>query len=223
MQPATALVRSPDSSPVSAPRHQFRFRLLPLGLFTGLFEPEVLREAIREGCADGYRLVRRELTVEPRRILFFLQALALGLVFRRTSGAEESEHDWRVAIYKTRLLTKTADPKALEKTLNDAAKSGFELHFAIKFPTRFLLFFPRESYVFLFRRPVDNQTRTFQYSVSQTPYRFFTRTIENERYEADLNARGAQGEQLKISFRDERRVFGALVQPTALAIFERQG
>lgn len=224
MLPASPLAALSDSSALAgadATRHAFRFRLFPLGLFTGLFEPEVLREAIREGCEGGFRILRREFTVEPRRVLFFLAALGFGMIFRRNESAPEPEYDWRVAIYKTRLLTKTVDVDTLQRTLNDATRGGFELHYALKFPTRFLFLFPRESYLFVFRRPIAGEQKTYSYEVQQTPYRFFTRTIDAEQYESNLNRAGQEGAQLKVTFRDERRLFGFIVQPTAIALFER--
>lgn len=221
MQAAPQLVE-PRSEVAPDARHAFRFRLFPLGLLTGLFDPEQLREQIREGCEGGYRLIRREFSIEPRRVLFFLAALGFGLIFRKTEGVSEPEHDWRVAIYKTRLFTRTADVKAMAKVLNEAALGGFELHFAVKFPTRFLLIFPRESYVFILRKPIAGAQRQYSYEVNQTPYRFFTRTIDPQLYEADLNRSGSEGSQIKISFRDERRLFGIFVQPTAITVFERK-
>jgi hypothetical protein len=201
-------------------RLQFRFRLFPLGVFTGMFDPQQLVELIREGCEGGHRLIRREFTLEPRRILLILHALSFGMVFRRDAQKPEPEHDYRVAIYKTRFFTKTVNTNDLTQVLNRAAESGFELYHALKYPTRFLFFFPRESYIFIFRRPFAGQPRPLNYIVHQTPYRFFSRTMDPQIYEQDLNRLGSTG-QIKITFRDERRVLGIFRQPTAVAIFEQ--
>lgn len=207
----------------SSPRAQnaFRFRLFPLGLITGLFDTDQLVETIREGCENGYRLIRREFSIEKRRVMFFLGALGFGLMFRKSEGVSEPEYDWKVAIYKTRFFTKTVNTEELESTLNEVAAHGFELHFAVKFPTRLLFFFPRESYVFVFRKPFAGASKRYRYVAHQTPYRFFTRTLDAATYEADLNRLGETG-QIKCTFRDERRVFGAFVQPTAVAVFEQE-
>ncbi|WNG60236.1 hypothetical protein F0U59_40135 [Archangium gephyra] len=215
---AASLARPPAAAPVQ--RLQFRFRLFPLGLITGMFDPQLLVELIREGCESGHRLIRREFTLEPRRVLLILQALSFGLVFRRDAQKPEPEHDYRVAIYKTRFFTKTVNTEDLARVLNQTAEGGFELYHALKYPTRFLFFFPRESYIFIFRRPFAGQPRQTNYIVHQTPYRFFSRTMDPQVYESDLNTLGRTG-QIKITFRDERRVLGLFRQPTAVAIFEQ--
>jgi hypothetical protein len=56
--------------------------------------------------------------------------------------------------------------------------------------------------------------------VHQTPYRFFSRTLDPVQYEADLNKYAASS-TLKVSFRDERRIFKVIVQPTVVAIWEQ--
>ncbi|MFN7132264.1 MAG: hypothetical protein ACK4N5_09280 [Myxococcales bacterium] len=218
----SSLARAPRETPASAGTYAFRFKLFPLGLITGMFDVDLLKEAIREGCENGYKLLRREFTLETRRVLFFLGALGFGLMFRKDEAAPENEYDWRVTLYKTRFFTRTVDLEALTRTLNEAASGGFELHFAIKYPTRFLFFFPRESYVFVFRKPFADAGVQYRYSVAQTPYRFFTRTLDASAYEADLNRQGGQGGLFKVSFRDERRVFGMFRQPTAVTVFEHQ-
>ncbi len=222
MAPQDSLARaSVDSPPSSDTQYAFRFKLFPLGLITGLFDTDQLREAIREGCESGYRILRREFTIEKRRVLFFLSALGFGLMFRKDLSDPSPEYDWRVAIYKTRFFTRTVDTLELQRVLNDAAQGGFELHFAIKFPTRFLFLFQRESYVFVFRKPFAGPQESYRYQVAQTPYRFFTRTIDNQAYESDLNRLGQSG-QFKVSFRDERRVYGLFRQPTAVTVFEQR-
>lgn len=201
--------------------HKYRFRLFPLGVLTGLFEPNALVEAVREGCRDGFRLIRREFTIEPRRFLFFFPVLAFGLVFRREEARPDAEFDYRVALYKTRFFTRTVDTRALERTLNEAAQDGYELFHAVKFPTRLLWIFPRESYTFVFRKAYAGPATAYAYRVFQTPYRFFSRTVDPDLYERDLNAAGQEG-LLKITFRDERRLFGMFVQPTIVGIAEKQ-
>lgn len=198
----------------------YRFRLFPLGIFTGLFKPEALGEAIREGCRDGFRPVRREVTLEMRRFLFFFPVLAFGLVFRREEASADVEHDWRVSTYCTRFFTRTVDTKAMERALNATAADGFELFLGVKHPTRLLWIFPRESYTFVFRKAYSASMNSFEYCVFQTPYRFFTRTIDPDLYERDLNSIGASG-PLKVTFRDERRIFGVFRQPTVVGVAER--
>lgn len=199
--------------------HKYRFHMFPLGIFTGLFDPAVLGEAIREGCRDGFRLVRREFTMEPRRFLLFFPVLAFGIVFRREEANPDPEFDYRVGIYKTRFFTRTVDTKAMERMLNDAASGGYELFHALKFPTRLLWILPRESYTFIFRKPYAGPAASLRYNVFQTPYRFFTRTVDPDLYTRDLNQAGQDG-VLKLTFRDERRVFGVFVQPTIVGIAE---
>ncbi len=197
----------------------FRFRMFPLGFFTGLFNPDLLVEMLRDGCRDGYRILRREFTIEKRRVLFFFPALAFGIVFRREEKAPDVEHDYRVAAYKTRFFTRTVNPQELAATLNAAASGGYELLMGVKYPTRFLAIFPRESYTFIFRKPFAGAAKQVAYKVFQTPYRFFTRTLDAEVYEADLQRVGREG-QLKVTFRDERRLFGLFRQPTVVGIAE---
>jgi hypothetical protein len=197
---------------------EYRFRLFRLGFLTGLFNCEELEESIREGASGGFRMVRREFTLEPRRILFFLTAPAFGLVFQRQKGAEEPDYDWKIGTYQTRFFTKTIDTAAAESVLNAAALDGFELFFAMKYPCRLLFLFPREAYFFVFRRKRGASSQ-YAYSVHQTPYRFFTKTIDSERYEDELNQQGGE-RQLKLTFRDERRLLGLFRQPTAVSIWE---
>jgi hypothetical protein len=197
----------------------FRYRLFPLGFFTTLFNPDLLIETLREGCRNGYRIVRREFSIERRRVLFFFPALAFGILFRRDEKAPDVEHDYRVALYKTRFFTRTVDPEALAAILNAAASDGYELYMGIKYPTRFLGIFPRESYTFIFRKPFAGTVRQFAYKVFQSPYRFFTRTLDPVAYEQDLQRIGQEG-QLKITFRDERRLLGIFRQPTVVGIAE---
>ena len=217
--PGHAAAPRPPAGLAPVQGHQFRVRLFPLGLLTGMFDPDRLVELIREGAEGGYRLVRREFTIEPRRVLLFLQALAFGLVFRRDGGKSEPEFDYRVAIYKTRFFTKTVNTEELAKTINGASQGGFELYYGIKYPTRFLFFFPRESYIFVFRKPFAGQAPNRSYVVHQTPYRFFSRTMDPQVYEHDLNTLGTRG-QIKVTFRDERRILGIFNQPTAVSVFE---
>ena len=106
----------------------------------------------------------------------------------------------------------------MQKVLNTAAQDGFELFFAMKYPCRFLLVFPRESYFFVFRRKRGDSTQ-YTYNVHQTPYRFFTKTIDSDQYESELNEQG-QKRQLKITFRDERRILGMFKQPTVVSLWE---
>ncbi len=71
----------------------------------------------------------------------------------------------------------------------------------------------------MFRRHVDGQGQQYNYLINQTPYHFFTPEIKPEQYQYDLNAWG-QSRQLKITYRDERRIFGFIGQPTAVSIWE---
>ncbi len=189
---------------------------------TGLFKPQALLAAITEGTRGGFRLLRREFTIEPRRLLFIFTAPSFGMVFQRDDKNPEPEQEWALSTYKTRLLTRTADVKAMNAAINKGASGGYELFFALKYPCRFLLFFPRECYFFLFRKAVGESGHRFQYSVEQMPYRFFTKTINELGYQQQLNDEGSDS-QLKITFRDERRLLGLFKQPTALSIWERAG
>lgn len=199
----------------------FKFRLFPLGFFTGLFNPDALLEVIRDGCQDGYRLVRHEFSFELRRIFVLLAAGAFGMVFKKDANKPELEYDYRIATYSTRFFTRTVDLKKMTRAINEGSAGGYELFYGLKYPTRFLIFFPRESYFFLFRKPYVETNKKYTYTLLQTPYRFFTKTIQPELYEHDLNKAGKTG-QLKISFRDERRVFGIFLQQTIVAVFEQE-
>ena len=120
----------------------FRFVLFKLGIITGLFNVQEFTNAITEGCRDGYRLVRREFSIEPRRILLVLRAYAFGMVFQRDADSPAEEYEWAVANYRTRFFTKTIDVKKLEATLNEVSGGTGELFFAMKYPCRFLFIFP---------------------------------------------------------------------------------
>ncbi len=128
----------------------YRFRLFPLGFFTGLFNPEKLVEVIRDVCKDGYRMLRREFTIERRRVAFFFSALSFGIVSRREEDFPDPEYDYRVAVYRTRFFTRTVNIDDMTHVLNGTASGGYEFFFAIKYPTRLLLIFQRESYVLFF-------------------------------------------------------------------------
>lgn len=90
---------------------EYRFRLFKLGFLTGLFNRPELEECIREGASGGFRMVRREFTFEPRRVLFFLAARAFGLVFQRETRAEEPDCEWTIGSYQTRFFTKNVFEK----------------------------------------------------------------------------------------------------------------
>lgn len=199
----------------------FRFRLFALGVLSGLFDPERFGQLLTEASRGGYQLMKHEFSIEPSRFMFFLKRLTFGLVFRKDNQKPDADFEYRVVIYKTRLMTRTVDTRKLQQTLNDAAQGGYELYLGIKYPTRLLFFFPRESYTFIFRRPAGQATGSFSYEVFQTPYRFFSRTIDAEQYEQDLNAFGQSGD-LKVTFRDERRVLGAFAQPTVVGVIEQR-
>jgi hypothetical protein len=199
----------------------FRFRLYPLGFFTGLFDPDNLTEVIREGCQDGYRVVRREFTFETRRVLLVLMATAFGIMFRRDKNNPEPEYDYRIKIYRTRFFTRTVNVKQLTQVLNEGAAGGYELYYGLKYPTRFLFIFPREAYFFIYRKPYAGEAKQYKYSVLQSPYRFFTRTLDPQRYEKDLNEAGQRG-QIKVTFRDEKRILGIFAQRTVVGVFEEK-
>jgi hypothetical protein len=103
--------------------------------------------------------------------------------------------------------------------LNAKSGSGYELFYAMKYPAPFLMIFPREAYFFVFRKPVISQSRPYRYTVIQTPYRLFTRTLDEKRYQDDLNQQ-VKSSALKISFRDERIFLGIFTQATAISIWE---
>lgn len=197
----------------------YRCRLFRLGFFTGLFDPQKLAEAIREVSKNGYRPLRREFTIERRRVAGIFPALAFGIVGRKNEQNPDAEYDYRVTVYKTRFFTRTVNTQKLSDALNQAAIGGYELFFGVKYPTRLLMIVRRESYVFIFRKPYSGQAKDYRYQIFQTPYRLFTRTINPELYEQDLNNQDKKG-QLKVTFRDERRVLGVLKQPTVVGIFE---
>jgi hypothetical protein len=196
----------------------YRFFLFPLSLF-GLFKPEKLVAIIKQGSQGGYRLLKRELSIETKRFMLFLKTICFGLVFERDAQNPEQEYDWRIVQYKTRLLSKTVDLKRFNRTLAQGTQGGYELYYALKYPAKFLFVFPREAYFFIFRKPQSQQARQYEYSVHQTPYRFFSKTLDEGKYTADLNAVGSD-KQLKITFRDERRKLG-FVQPAVISIWER--
>ena len=198
---------------------KFKFRLFPLGFITGMFDPEKLLEVIREGCQDGYRILRREFTFEVRRKFIILALPAFGMVFRREEKTPDAEYDYRLATYCTRFFTRTVNLDKLQQTLDKASAGGYEMYYGMKYPARFLLIFPREAYMFVFRKPYG-EGKQCKYFIQQTPYRFFTRTIDPQRYEKDLNSCGQKG-QIKVTFRDERRVLGIFRQNTVVAIFEK--
>ncbi|MHC5036081.1 MAG: hypothetical protein ACYTHM_02095 [Planctomycetota bacterium] len=199
----------------------YRFHLFKLGILTGLFDPQKLVEAITKGTRSGYRLLRREFTLEPRRLLLLFNALAFGMVYQRDDDAPEPEYYWRIGIYKTRLFTKTVDVPKMQEVLNGHAEGGYELFFSMKYFCRFLFLFPREAYFFVFRRPVDGEAKSYDYLVQQSPYRFFSRTIDPERYEQALSREGKH-RQIKITYRDEKRILGLFRQHTAVIIWESE-
>ena len=47
-----------------------RFVLFKLGFWTWLFNPDEFIQVIQEGCVGGFRVLRREITFEPRKFLF---------------------------------------------------------------------------------------------------------------------------------------------------------
>ncbi|WP_372367378.1 hypothetical protein [Candidatus Uabimicrobium sp. HlEnr_7] len=198
---------------------KFKFRLFPLGFLTGMFDPAKLLEIIREGSQDGYRILRREFTFEVRRKLVLFVLPAFGMVFRREEKNQDPEYDYRVTTYCTRFFTRTVNLKKLQATLDEASAGGYEMYYGLKYPARFLFIFPREAYMFIFRKPYTDDGKQYKYFIQQTPYRFFTGTIDPQKYEADLNTSGGKG-QIKVSFRDERRLFGIFRQKTAVVVFE---
>ena len=99
---------------------------------------------------------------------------------------------------------------------------GSELFYAMKYPCRFLFIFPREAYFFVFRRRQDGAPQSYKYSIVQTPYRAFSKTLDPAQYETALNGAG-QTRTLKITFRDEERTMGIFRRPTVVSIWESAG
>jgi hypothetical protein len=200
---------------------QYRFILFPLSILAAIFKPSVLAKTIKKGCQGGYRLIRRELTLEPKRVLLFFKSIAFGMVFQRDENEPDQEYNWKIVSYKTRMMSKTVNPAEMERVLAEGAYGGYELYHAMKYPARFLFIFPREAYFFIFRKPevVQPVVPSFEYTVNQTPYRFFSRTIDESTFTQELNTFGSNA-SLVNTFRDERRVFGAFAQPTVVAIWE---
>ena len=198
---------------------RFKVRSLPIGLLIPIVSPLRLAALINEAVQGGYRFKREEVTVEPRRVLLFLQALALNIVFKWE--ADEPSFEYKVFTYQTRLFTRTVDVPKMTWALNDAARGGFEVYFAFKQPTRWMFLFPRETYLFVLRRRTDgaNQERTYRFV--EYAYRFFTGTLDPAAYEQVLNGNAAQSRHV-VSFRDERRVLGPFRQPVAITLFEDQ-
>ena len=196
---------------------RFKVRSLPIGFLLPTVDPLRLASLINEAVQGGYRFKREEVSVEPRRILLFLQALALNIVFKWE--ADEPPYEYRVFSYQTRLFTRTVDVPKMTWALNEAARGGFEVYFAFKQPTRWMMLFPRETYLFVLRRRTDgaNQERTYRFV--EYPYRFFSGTLDPVAYEQVLNANAAQSRHV-VSFRDERRVLGAFRQAVSITLFE---
>jgi hypothetical protein len=197
---------------------EYRFVLFNLGFWTWLFNPEEFIRVIQQGCMGGFRILRREITFEPRKFFFIFSRPAFGFVFQKTEQLEP-DYEWAINTYKTGFFTKTVDTARMQDAINAYSQQGFELYFSMKYPCRLFLIFPREAYFFMFRRRVDGQGQKHNYLVHQTPYNFFTKTIKPEQYQSDLNEWG-QSRQLKITYRDERRIFGFFGQPTAVSIWE---
>lgn len=197
----------------------YRYRLLSLG-FLGFFDPQKLVSLLNEGAAGGYSLLSKEISIEPRSLLFFLKTMAFGFLFTKTEGEKTVEQDWKVVCYKTNLFSQTLDKTKMQNTLNEAAAQGYVLEHAIKYPTRLLFILPREAYFFMFKRPVAQAAvPVARYAVHETPYGLFSKTLDVNTYDAELNARGQQA-ALKATFRDERKKFRVLKQNIAVGVWE---
>jgi hypothetical protein len=188
-----------------------------MGFLTGAADPRELDQLINEAANGGYRFEPTELTVEPRRVLLFLQAYAINVVFRW--DAEEPAFEYKVFTYQTRLFGKTVDVGKLTSGLNAAAAGGFEVYCGFKETTKTLGVIPRETYFFVLRRRRDGQNRAVGYRFVMCNYRLFTRTLDPTEYERVLNEQGGQSRHIG-SFRDERRFLGFFKQNVALTLFE---
>jgi hypothetical protein len=198
---------------------RFKVRSLPIGFLIPVVHPQRLAQLINEAVQGGYRFKREEVTVEPRRVLLLLGALALNIVFKWE--ADEPSYEYKVFTYQTRLFTRTVDVPKMTWALNDAARGGFEVYFGFKQPTRWMFLFPRETYIFIMRRRTDgaNQERTYRFV--EYAYRFFSGTLDPAAYEQVLNMQGGQSRHV-VSFRDERRVLGTFRQAVSITLFEDQ-
>ena len=196
---------------------RFKVRSLPIGFLIPVVNPQRLAALRNEAVAGGYRFKREEVTVEPRRVLLFLSALALNIVFKWE--ADEPPYEYRVFTYQTRLFTRTVDVPKMTWALNEAARGGFEVYFAFKQPTRWMLLFPRETYLFVLRRRTDGVNCQRTYRFVEYAYRFFSGTMDPQAYEQVLNQNAGHSRHV-VSFRDERRVLGTFRQVVSITLFE---
>jgi len=196
---------------------RFKVRSFPVGFLVPTVNPEQLAGVINEAVRGGYRFKREEVSIEPRRALLFLSALALNIVFKWEP--DEPPFEYKIFTYRTRLFTQTVDVPKMTWELNRAAQGGFEVYFGFKQMTRWMLLFPRETYFFVLRRRADGQNYERTYRFVEYAYRFFSGTMDPAAYEAVLNAQGGQSRHV-VSFRDERRVFGSFRQSVAITLFE---
>ena len=67
---------------------EYRFALFNLGFWTWLFNPEEFIRVIQQGCMGGFRILRREITFEPRKFFFIFSRPAFGFVFQKTEQLE---------------------------------------------------------------------------------------------------------------------------------------
>ena len=72
---------------------EYRFVLFNLGFWTWLFNPEEFIRVIQQGCMGGFRILRREITFEPRKFFFIFSRPAFGFVFQKTEQLEP-DYEW---------------------------------------------------------------------------------------------------------------------------------
>ncbi len=198
---------------------RYRYRLLSLG-FLGFFDPTKLVQLLKEGTSGGYKLLTQEISIEPRSLFFFLKVMAFGFLFTKRDEEPSEEYDWKVVCYKTNLFSQTLNKNKMQQMLNEAAAEGYVLEHSIKYPTRLLLILPREAYFFMFKRKAGaSASATARYEVHETPYGLFSKTLDIQGYDQELNQRG-QSAELKATFRDERKKFRVLKQNIAIGIWE---
>ncbi|MCB1158664.1 MAG: hypothetical protein H7A25_07835 [Leptospiraceae bacterium] len=201
---------------------EYKFQLFPLRFLSGTFDRSELEALFQTHWKNGFRFVKREFSLEPKKVFVFFQKLAFGILFEKNPEIPEKNKDVLLLDYKTRFFTSTIDMQRLSRTLNEPAAMGYDLVFGFKYPARFFFIFPRECYFFIFTKPASESSSPKKIHLLEHHYRLWTQTIDEKAYEADLN-HFLKDKELKFSLRDEKRKFGGLLLLRTAVVIAQSG
>lgn len=197
---------------------EYKFILFPLNLFTSTFKNSSLEKILSTFWKDGFKMRSKEFSIEPYRVLGFIQKLAFGILFERDPLYLENEKSIKVLSYNDSILSNNINIIKLREQLNQIAMDGYDLNLYFQYQARHGFFFLRNNYIFIFAKDKNSTIKTeYKIHIYEHEYRYWTQTINQSEYEKDLNY-FLRDKELKCIIRGEKSKIGGLMKVTSSII-----